>query len=152
MAMQMARARSLAQRQLAQASASATLRARKTQRQVTPPITVRAQTPLPPVGGLTETLQDLLGMVNGEVEPWQPWGGRKGVPKGLKEYDNVYVQNGRVWAPYADGTRRMLGYTPTMAKKRFKTKRRRKRLTKRDMYILSVIEKTGQTGLIGMML
>jgi len=106
--------------------------------------------------GVTRFIQE-LGAAGGdvmggrEVEPWQPFGGRKGVPAGLKEYDNVYVEGGRVWAPYADGTRRMLGYTPTAAKKKFKTKRRRKRLTKRDMYILSVVEKTGNTSLIHML-
>jgi hypothetical protein len=148
MAMQMARARALAQQQM-----QATLGARKTRRQVkAQPIQAGL---LEDVTGITRFIQE-IGVLGGdprgqEIEPWQPLGGRKGVPKGLKEYDNVYVEGGRVWAPYRDGTRRMLGYTPTAAKKKFKTKRRRKRLTKRDMYILSVVEKTGNTSLIHML-
>lgn len=157
MAMQMARARALAAATIAQTTATRAVRlARRTPRRTA--TTIRAET-LPPVSGIGETLERIQDVFEPlaerrgrEVEPWQPFGGRRGVPKGHKEYDNVYVQNGRIWAPYRDGTRRMLGYTPNAAKKKYKTKRRRKRLTKRDMYILSVIEKTGQTGLIGMML
>lgn len=150
--MQIARARALAQNVMGALSTpirpSARTRRKKRRR------TIRAEA-LPPVGGLGDILDVVKPVAEKwgrEVEPWQPWGGRKGVPAGYREYDNVYIQNGRVWAPYADGTRRMLGYTPTEAKKKYKTKRRRKRLTKRDMYILSVIKETGQGGLLGMML
>jgi len=43
-------------------------------------------------------------------------------------------------------TGRTIGYTPQTAKKKYRTKRRRKRLTKRDMVILATMERIAEKG------
>lgn len=58
---------------------------------------------------------------------------------GQRTYNNVFVQNGKIKVPSGSGYR-TLGYTPNFAKKKYKTRRRRKRLTKRDMAILAAIQ------------
>ena len=72
---------------------------------------------------------------------------------GRKVYNNVQVKNGRLYYPGPDGRMRMIGYTPRQAKKKFKTRRRRKRLTKRDMYIINAMQANPQaSGQLGVML
>lgn len=66
-------------------------------------------------------------------------------------YDNVWIENGKVKV-IRKGETRTLGYTPRFAKKKFRTKRRRKRLTKRDMYILEVMKQNPQAGALALML
>jgi len=71
--------------------------------------------------------------------------------KGRTLYDNVWIEDGKVKTK-RKGTVRVLGYTPQEAKKRFRTKRRRKRLTKRDMYIISAMEKNPNASALALML
>jgi len=66
-------------------------------------------------------------------------------------YDNVWIENGKVKC-IRKGEPRTLGYTPRFAKKKYRTKRRRKRLTKRDMYILEVLKANPQAGALALML
>lgn len=71
--------------------------------------------------------------------------------KGRVYYDNVWIENGKV-KTIRKGEPRTLGYTPVFAKKKYRTKRRRKRLTKRDMYILEVLKTNPQAGALALML
>ena len=71
--------------------------------------------------------------------------------KGRVRYDNVWIENGKVKC-IRKGEPRTLGYTPRFAKKKYKTRRRRKRLTKRDMYILEVLKTNPQAGALALML
>lgn len=71
--------------------------------------------------------------------------------KGRVYYDNVWIENGKV-KTIRKGEQRTLGYTPRFAKKKYKTRRRRKRLTKRDMYILEVLKTNPQAGALALML
>lgn len=66
-------------------------------------------------------------------------------------YSGVWIENGKVKV-VRNGETRTLGYTPRFAKKKFRTKRRRKRLTKRDMYILEVMKSTPGVGALALML
>lgn len=101
---------------------------------------------LEPVAKVADILipEELIGA---DITPgWHyfPGGGR------AKQYNDVYIKGGRIYAGSADG--RMLGYTSSSAKKKFRTKRRRKRLTKRDMYILEVMKQTPGVGALALML
>ena len=71
--------------------------------------------------------------------------------KGRVLYDNVWIENGKV-KTMRKGELRTLGYTPRFAKKKYRVKRRRKRLTKRDMYILEVLKTNPQAGALALML
>lgn len=71
--------------------------------------------------------------------------------KGRVYYDNVWVEDGKV-KTIRKGEPRTLGYTPRFAKKKYRTKRRRKRLTKRDMYILEVMKSSPSAGALALML
>jgi len=71
--------------------------------------------------------------------------------KGRVYYDNVWIENGKV-KTIRKGEQRTLGYTPRFAKKKYRTRRRRKRLTKRDMYILEVLKTNPQAGALALML
>lgn len=71
--------------------------------------------------------------------------------KGRVYYDNVWIEDGKV-KTIRKGEPRTLGYTPRFAKKKYRTKRRRKRLTKRDMYILEVLKTNPQAGALALML
>lgn len=71
--------------------------------------------------------------------------------KGRVFYDNVWIEDGKV-KTIRKGEPRTLGYTPRFAKKKYKTRRRRKRLTKRDMYILEVLKTNPQAGALALML
>ncbi|GAI58727.1 unnamed protein product, partial [marine sediment metagenome] len=71
--------------------------------------------------------------------------------KGRVYYDNVWIENGKVKC-VRKGEQRTLGYTPRFAKKKYKTRRRRKRLTKRDMYILEVLKANPEAGALALML
>lgn len=55
-----------------------------------------------------------------------------------KVYNNVQVYRGRIYVPSAKGMR-MLGYTPREARKKFRTHRRSRRLTKRDQAIINAM-------------
>jgi len=66
-------------------------------------------------------------------------------------YDNVWIENGKIKC-IRKGEPRTLGYTPRFAKKKYRTKRRRKRLTKRDMYILEVLKQNPEAGALALML
>lgn len=77
--------------------------------------------------------EELLGI---DITPTARVGGEK---KGRVFYDDVWVEDGKVKV-IRNGNLRVLGYTPQEAKKRFKTKRRRKRLTKRDIYIIEALK------------
>lgn len=88
--------------------------------------------------------EEVLGL---DITPgWHyfPGGGR------AKQYGDVYIKGGKIYAGSAGD--RMLGYTSAAAKKKFRTKRRRKRLTKRDMYILEVLKANPQAGALALML
>lgn len=65
-------------------------------------------------------------------------------------YNNVWIEDGKVKV-IRNGKLRVLGYTPREAKKRFKTKRRRKRLTKRDMYIIEALKENPKAGALALM-
>jgi len=67
---------------------------------------------------------------------------------GLKMYNGVWVENGKVKYTYPGGKVRVLGYTPQYAKKKYRTHRRSKRLTKRDMYF-GEIARTNPTTAMG---
>lgn len=71
--------------------------------------------------------------------------------KGRVLYDNVWIEDGKVKC-IRKGEPRTLGYTPRFAKKKYRVKRRRKRLTKRDMYILEVLKTNPQAGALALML
>jgi len=71
--------------------------------------------------------------------------------KGRVFYDNVWIENGKVKVK-RKGELRTLGYTPRFAKKKFRVRRRRKRLTKRDMYILEVLKANPEAGALALML
>ena len=71
--------------------------------------------------------------------------------KGRVFYQDVWIENGKV-KTVRKGEPRTLGYTPQFAKKKYRTKRRRKRLTKRDMYILEVLKANPQAGALALML
>lgn len=85
----------------------------------------------------------------------EPGGGLLTGPPSAKQartvYNGVWIENGRVKV-MRKGELRTLGYTPRFAKKKFRTKRRRKRLTKRDMYILEVLKQSPQAGALALML
>lgn len=104
------------------------------------------------LGTAMNVWQLLTGAIPGKqpgeiITPWEA--GELAKPK--KIYTKVYVRNGRIYSVTAKGER-MLGYTPRGAKKKFRVKRRRKRLTKRDLYILQVIERTGNTAALPLIL
>ena len=89
--------------------------------------------------------EELLGM---DITP----GVRVGKEtKGRVYYDNVWVEDGKV-KTIRKGEPRTLGYTPGFAKKKYRTRRRRKRLTKRDMYILEVMKQSPSAGALALML
>lgn len=71
--------------------------------------------------------------------------------KGRVYYDKVWIENGKV-KTVRKGESRTLGYTPRFAKKKYRTRRRRKRLTKRDMYILEVLKANPEAGALALML
>jgi hypothetical protein len=86
------------------------------------------------IGGIDVLLpEELLGI---DITPGVAVGAEK---KGRVLYDNVWIEDGKVKV-VRKGTLRVLGYTPQEAKKRFKTRRRRKRLTKRDIYIIEALK------------
>lgn len=89
--------------------------------------------------------EEMLGL---DITPGVQVGSEK---KGRVLYDNVWIENGKVKC-VRKGETRTLGYTPRFAKKKYKTKRRRKRLTKRDMYILEVLKANPQAGALALML
>jgi len=89
--------------------------------------------------------EELLGL---DLTPGVKVGGEK---KGRVLYDNVWIENGKV-KTIRKGEPRTLGYTPRFAKKKYRTRRRRKRLTKRDMYILEVLKTNPQAGALALML
>lgn len=89
--------------------------------------------------------EELLGL---DLTPGVKVGREKA---GRTLYDNVWIENGKVKV-MRKGELRTLGYTPRFAKKKFRTKRRRKRLTKRDMYILEVLKANPQAGALALML
>jgi hypothetical protein len=77
--------------------------------------------------------EELLGL---DITPTARVGGEK---VGRVFYDDVWVEDGKIKV-IRKGNLRVLGYTPQEAKKRFKTRRRRKRLTKRDIYIIEALK------------
>lgn len=86
------------------------------------------------IGGIDVLLpEEILGL---DITPGVAVGAEK---KGRVLYDNVWIEDGKVKV-VRKGTLRVLGYTPQEAKKRFKTRRRRKRLTKRDIYIIEALK------------
>lgn len=89
--------------------------------------------------------EELLGL---DITPGRQVGKET---KGRVYYDNVWIENGKV-KTVRKGEPRTLGYTPRFAKKKYKTRRRRKRLTKRDMYILEVLKTNPQAGALALML
>lgn len=98
--------------------------------------------------------EELLGL---DITPDQVAGVDPGflgigkTPTGRVMYDNVWIENGKV-KTIRKGETRTLGYTPRFAKKKYRTKRRRKRLTKRDMYILEVLKQNPEAGALALML
>ena len=89
--------------------------------------------------------EELLGM---DITPGVQVGKET---KGRVYYDNVWVEDGKV-KTIRKGEPRTLGYTPAFAKKKYRTRRRRKRLTKRDMYILEVMKQSPSAGALALML
>ncbi|GAH98108.1 unnamed protein product, partial [marine sediment metagenome] len=89
--------------------------------------------------------EELLGL---DITPGRQVGKET---KGRVYYDNVWIENGKVKC-VRKGEQRTLGYTPRFAKKKYKTRRRRKRLTKRDMYILEVLKANPEAGALALML
>ena len=89
--------------------------------------------------------EELLGL---DITPGRQVGSE---PTGRTYYNNVWIENGKV-KTMRKGELRTLGYTPRFAKKKFRTRRRRKRLTKRDMYILEVLKTNPQAGALALML
>lgn len=140
---------------------------KKRKRRVTPPIVTQAaiippvQALLPTMEGLTTSLQEVWSDLMRGLDPWIPEEiiglditpqarvGRE--TKGRVFYDDVWVEDGKIKV-IRRGNLRILGYTPQHAKKKFRTKRRRKRLTKRDMYILEVLKENPQAGALALML
>lgn len=98
--------------------------------------------------------EELLGL---DITPDQPAGTDPGFfgigakKTGRVLYDNVWIENGKV-KTMRKGELRTLGYTPRFAKKKYRTRRRRKRLTKRDMYILEVLKANPEAGALALML
>ena len=64
--------------------------------------------------------------------------GLPGVP-GVKKTYSVQLKKGAIQYVAPSGVVRTLGYTPATAKKKYKTRRRRPRLTRRDQAILMAI-------------
>jgi len=62
-----------------------------------------------------------------------------GVPTARKQYQ-VMLDRGRI----VTSTGRILGYTPPKAKKMYKVRRRRKRITQRDRLIIAAIQANPQ--------
>ncbi|GAH90924.1 unnamed protein product, partial [marine sediment metagenome] len=89
--------------------------------------------------------EELLGL---DITPGRQVGAET---KGRVFYQDVWIENGKV-KTIRKGEPRTLGYTPRFAKKKYKTRRRRKRLTKRDMYILEVLKTNPQAGALALML
>ena len=69
--------------------------------------------------------------------------GIPGVPGRAKVY-SVTLKKGSIQYLAPSGVVRTLGYTPATAKKKYKTRRRRPRLTKRDQAILMAISQNPQ--------
>lgn len=98
--------------------------------------------------------EELLGL---DITPDQVAGTDPGflgfgkTPTGRVKYDGVWIENGKIKC-IRKGEPRTLGYTPRFAKKKYRTKRRRKRLTKRDMYILEVLKQNPEAGALALML
>lgn len=67
-----------------------------------------------------------------------------GVP-GMKKTYSVQLYSGAIRYVAASGRVITLGYTPSKAKRMYRTKRRRKRLSKRDMAILAAIQQSPQS-------
>ena len=65
--------------------------------------------------------------------------GARGVPGPRKQY-GTYLDKGAIKYVAPSGQVRTLGYTPATAKKKYKTRRRRPRLTARDRAILMAIQ------------
>jgi len=63
---------------------------------------------------------------------------------GARKVYQVQLAKGRIQYQAPSGRIITLGYTPATAKKKYRTKRRRKRLTQRDRAILAVIQQNPQ--------
>ena len=77
-----------------------------------------------------DDIRDLLDLAVPEELLGLEFGGTSA--KGVKLYNGVWVEDGKVKYQYPNGSVRTLGYTPKAAKKKFQRKSRRKRWTTRD--------------------
>lgn len=70
--------------------------------------------------------------------------GIPGAPRAGSKVYSVSLKRGAIQYQAPSGVIRTLGYTPATAKKKYKTRRRRPRLTKRDQAILMAISQNPQ--------
>ena len=84
--------------------------------------------------------------IPGAAAPLPGIPGVPGVAKPRRQY-TVWLEKGRIVFMTNPGGTRTLGYTAAKAKKLYKTRRRRKRITQRDRLIIAAISQNPQAAL-----